>query len=56
MLEKGEEELTNRRCVEALKEMKENQLETKEPSHLRLTGGRCLSMSGRLSHNNFTGY
>lgn len=51
MLEKGEEELTNGRCVEAVKGRKENQLETKEPRHLKLIVGGCSSVLGRLSRN-----
>lgn len=41
---------------ESLKEKKENQLETEKPSHLKLTGGRCLSVLSWLSHSNFTEY
>lgn len=41
--------------MEALKEKKENQLETEEPTDFKLTGGRCSSVLSWLSHNDFTG-
>ena len=56
MLDEEREELTNERCVGTLKEKKESQLETKEPTDLKLIGGGCTSVFSRLSHNNFTEY